>query len=68
MRIKFPDSTRSHKYAVIDYGENIHVKTLIYFPKQLITISHNKSYKYLTEILKNIQGFQFARTCSQSYK
>lgn len=70
MIIKFPGSTgtRSHTYSVMGYGENTHAKTLIYFHKQLITTSHNKSYKYLTEILENIQGFQFARTCSQSYK
>ena len=66
MRVKFPGRTGTglHKYAVTGYGKNTHAKSLIYFSKQLITISHSKSYQYLTEIPENKQGFQFARTDS----
>lgn len=60
-RVKFPSrtGTRLHKYT--GYGKNTHAKSLIHFHKQLITISHNKTYQYLTEIPENKQGFQFAR-------
>lgn len=66
MRVKFQGRTgaRLHKYAVTGYGKNAHPKPLIYFPKQLMTISHNKSYQYLTGTSENKQGFQFAKTDS----